>query len=172
MTQSADTINTPTAGHAPVLKKLANVPVSEFKDVFGKGFTQRKVSPMRRLLGMGRDSDLSSLKTFRVHFNAALWLRFYRLPANPVGFWLEYEDATGVKTLLVDQVKVQDAGQVMLAGQVCIPVVGGLAGVRACCSGIRPDEHFRVEELFVQRQQPLPAPARTNSFGARAPKLR
>lgn len=172
MTQSADTMSKPTAGHTPVLKKLANVPVSEYSDVFGKGFAQRKASPMRRLLGLGRDSDLSSLKTYRVHFNAALWLRFYRLPVNPVGFWLEYEDATGVKNLLVDLVKVQDAGQVMLAGQVAISVVGGLASVRACCSGIRPDEHFRVEELFVQRQQPLPTPARSHAFGARSPKMR
>ena len=136
MTQSADTINTPTAGHAPVLKKLANVPVSEFKDVFGKTSPNENY-PHEAATWDGRDSDLIT-KNLRVHFNAALWLRFYRLPANPVGFWLEYEDATGVKTLLVDQVKVQDAGQVMLAGQVCIPVVGGLAGVRACCSGNSP----------------------------------
>ncbi len=160
----------PSAGNpTEPMRKLANVPASEFADLFSKGPSRPvKSSPMRRLLGLDRAPDLSGLKTHRVHFNAALWIRFYRQPADAIGFWLEYEDASGVQTVLVDQARVQDAGQLMLAGQVTLLAVGHLFGIRACCSGIRADEHFRVEELFVQRQHSRPGKS-DRVPGSRAP---
>jgi hypothetical protein len=160
--------------NAVPLKKLANVPVSEYSDVFGKGSVSVvKTSPIRRLLGWKKTPDYAGTRTYRLHFNAALWLRFYRAPTSAIGFWLEYEDASGLQTVLVDQSKVQEAGQLMLAGQVSLLVVGFLASLRAGCSGIKADEHYRVEELFVQRQYPQASQAdRATPYGARMPKPR
>ena len=171
MTSAPGTKAAPSAGNpTEPLRKLANVPTSEFADLFSKGASRpAKSSPMRRLLGLDRAPDLSGLKIHRVHFNAALWIRFYRQPADAISFWLEYEDASGVQTVLVDQARVQDVGQLMLAGQVTLQVVGHLFGMRACCSGIRADEHYRVEELFVQRQQQRPAAKSERPAAARAP---
>lgn len=139
------------------VRPVAEVPPS----VYGERGPTRKAAQddkrsglLGRLLRQGEAASSQRTQSRQVtehHFNAAAWLHFREAPLQPVSLVLTYRDQRGEFAVIVDEAVVGQGGSVMLSGSVSINARGDIEDLKVGCLGVQSDQHFRVDELHVQR---------------------
>lgn len=138
-----------------MLRTLINVPVSEYSDIRPPNDAsneKERLSFFKRLRQKPSSPQQKSLKPKQVSFNAAVWLSFNHVVSKPISLWLNYKDASGESTILVDEQCLNDSKAAMLSGTVTFNVKGHIEYLRASCGGISMEESFSVDEVCVKRQ--------------------
>lgn len=143
------------------LRVLSEVPSSEYSNIRAPkdAADKQERSLFFRMLRKGKTEPESgkaapaqaSKRTMR--FNAAAWITFQKAPVKPVSLWLNYKDEQGVKSVLVDETHAGAKGSTMLSGNAEIKVRGELLYIHACVGGLKDEDMFRVDELYVQRAE-------------------
>ncbi|WP_097460716.1 hypothetical protein [Mangrovitalea sediminis] len=143
------------------VRPVAEVPLS----VYNERAQQQKAAPdhkraglLGRLLRQNETAQAQrnqSRQNTEHHFNAAAWLHFREPPLQPVSLVLTYRDQRGEFAVIVDESVVGQEGSVMLSGSVSISARGDIEDLKVGCLGVENSQHFRVDELHVQRIESL-----------------
>ena len=139
-----------------MLRTLVNVPVSEYSDIRPPKDAlneKERLSFFKRLRQKPSAPQQKSIKHKQVSFNAAVWISFNQVISKPVSLWLNYKDASGENTILVDEQCLNESKTAMLSGTVSFNVKGHIEYLRASCGGVSVEEGISVDEACVKRQE-------------------
>lgn len=146
--------------HILKLRVLSEVPSAEYSDLRPPKdpASQHERGLFFRLLRKSVSDESAKTKPVpstrrTMRFNAAAWITFLKAPEKPVSLWLNYKDGQGVKSVLIDETHAGAKGSTMLSGHAEINIRGELLYIHACVGGLKDDDMFRVDELYVQRAE-------------------
>lgn len=146
--------------HILKLRVLSEVPCAEYSDLRPPKdpTNQQERGLFFRLLRKSAPDDAAKAKPAQpakrtMRFNAAAWITFLKSPEKPVSLWLNYKDEQGVKSVLIDETHAGAKGSTMLSGHAEIKIRGELLYIHACVGGLKDEDMFRVDELYVQRSE-------------------
>lgn len=153
-------MNDMISSHILKLRVLSEVPRAEYSDLRPPkdASSQQERGLFFRLLRRPASDVPASAKPAQLakrtmRFNAAAWITFLKAPEKPVSLWLNYKDEQGVKSVLIDETHAGETGSTMLSGHAEIKIRGELLYIHACVGGLKDEDMFRVDELYVQRAE-------------------
>lgn len=140
-------------------RELAEVPRAEYGELVPETDlvnTGKRLAFLNRLRKAPKAEPrvTQATRKRKVHLNAAAWMRTSCAPDQPVSLVLHYEDSSGDFCVMVDEVKTNEHGAVMMSGHVTLELKGDVTFVRAAVSGLGNEDTILVDELYVQREEP------------------
>jgi len=86
-------------------------------------------------------------------YNVAVWLNFLNFGPNPVKLQLKYRDELKEHLVDIDQLTLNQSGQVLLSGVAFLKCRGRIGTMQILASSLDKKLEFRIEEIFVQRHE-------------------
>ena len=83
--------------------------------------------------------------------DVAVWVRFSSIPQGSLRLLLNYVDATGPRSQLVDHIEQTDNRVVMFSGTIELPAIGKITAMSLQCESESTHTSCVVEEVFVKR---------------------
>jgi len=140
------------------LRVLKELPIAEYASIQAPtnvASTQDRLNFfkfLRKTTHVDREPSVLSTKLpTHLEFDTATWLRFVEVPVSPVSLWITYKDEKGKSSILIDEQMVDDTKSLMLSGAATLHLKGKVEYVRVCCGGLKDEDRFGVDELFIKQ---------------------